>query len=750
MASPSPTPRRFGFGPFEVDGSVGELRKHGVRIRLSGQPFSILMLLLEKPGDVVTREELHERIWSEGTFVDFEHGLNGAMNKLRKALGDSAEKPHYIETLPGRGYRFIGALGSPPSPPISDIPVPGTGVQRRPWPHARITERLAWAAACVVCVAVGLQLHIGPPPQPVWKMARVTAEDGLSQDPAISPAGDLVAYSSDSGLDGRQDLYVRQISGGPPVRLTFDGDGNTTPDFSGEGSRIVFRSNRNGGGIYQVPALGGESRFVARGGRDPRFSPDGSQVAYWVGDSSVGQTIPGSGAIWVVPASGGQPAQLGQGLTSARNPIWSPDGERLLFIGYASTSALKPEALDWWLVSTKGGAAVRTGAHEAFTRAGLTTANMAGRMLLRTPVPTLPRPGCWSRTDDAVLFSFPGGDTNNLWKIGLSPRTGKVTDPPRRLTNGSGNEEQPSCVSGDTIAFTNVERRREMWALPFDLNHGTPAGKLERLIQGPANGENLSFSRDGKYVAFTSDQSGTPNIWFRNLETGKELSVANSSYVQRFPVCSPSAAMVAYLVYEGDKRVVYAAAPGGTPVKLCDGCFRATDWSQDEKSLLTFGGSPYEIDLLDIAARQKTALLKHSAYSLLYGRFSPDQRWIAFTARISPGRGRIVVAPISAPHPIPESAWITIAEAGGDDYANWSPDGNTLYFTSPRDGHNCLWGQHIESGSRRPQGEEFAVQHLHGPLSFGHGGWSATGGRVGLSLVETQGTIWVMSRSGGR
>jgi hypothetical protein len=195
---------------------------------------------------------------------------------------------------------------------------------------------------------------------------------------------------------------------------------------------------------------------------------------------------------------------------------------------------------------------------------------------------------------------------------------------------------------------------------------------------------------------------------------------------------------------------VYVSAPGGTPEKLCEGCLRATDWSRDEKTLLMFGGNPYQIDVLDLASHRQTPLLKHPTYNLLYGRFSPDNRWVSFTARIQPNRGRIAIAPVDGPKPVPESAWITIAEGRVDDWANWSPDGKTLYFISSRDGHSCLWGQRIEASSRRPVGEPFAVQHLHGRVSYRQMGWSAAGGRIGLVLAEDTGNIWMMWRSGAR
>jgi TolB-like protein/DNA-binding winged helix-turn-helix (wHTH) protein/Tfp pilus assembly protein PilF len=111
------------FGPFEADFRTGELRKHGVKLKLVGQPLEILAMLLERPGQLVTREELRARLWPTDTFVDFDHGLNAAVNKLRDALSDSAEKPNYVETLPRRGYRFISALDLPDSQGLkSEVP----------------------------------------------------------------------------------------------------------------------------------------------------------------------------------------------------------------------------------------------------------------------------------------------------------------------------------------------------------------------------------------------------------------------------------------------------------------------------------------------------------------------------------------------------------------------------------------------------------------------------------------------------
>src|SRR5256885_2106127 len=109
------------FGPFELNPRSGELRKHGIKIRLHRQPCRILIMLLSQPGEVVLREEIRQALWPEDTVVEFDHGINASIQRLRDALGDSAENPQYIETLPRRGYRFLGTVETPQSP-AEDVP----------------------------------------------------------------------------------------------------------------------------------------------------------------------------------------------------------------------------------------------------------------------------------------------------------------------------------------------------------------------------------------------------------------------------------------------------------------------------------------------------------------------------------------------------------------------------------------------------------------------------------------------------
>src|ERR1700730_14763273 len=134
----NPPPRVIRFGIFEADLSAGELRKGGSRIRLQEQPFQILAMLLERPGQIITREDLRSRLWPGDTFVDFEHGVNSGVARLREALGDSADSPRYIETLPRRGYRLIVAVEAAPQTPGMTAPANGGGSQinTQPTPQA--------------------------------------------------------------------------------------------------------------------------------------------------------------------------------------------------------------------------------------------------------------------------------------------------------------------------------------------------------------------------------------------------------------------------------------------------------------------------------------------------------------------------------------------------------------------------------------------------------------------------------------
>ena len=144
--------RMIQFGIFEVDLRAGELRRNGARVRLQEQPFQVLSTLLERPGEVVTREELQSRLWPADTFVDFDHSLNAAVRRLRDALGDTAENPRFVETVARRGYRFLAPVNGASQAPVTEIKTPPAHPARKWW--------IAGAAALLLA-GLGVGLFVG-------------------------------------------------------------------------------------------------------------------------------------------------------------------------------------------------------------------------------------------------------------------------------------------------------------------------------------------------------------------------------------------------------------------------------------------------------------------------------------------------------------------------------------------------------------------------------------------------------------
>lgn len=227
MSKPSESVSLVQFGPFEVNFRAGELLQHGHKIRLQDQPLQVLAMLLEKPGEVVTREEVKNRLWSSDTFVDFDHGLNNAINRLREALNDSADAPKFIETLPRRGYRFIGEVKRDPlaiiqEPPPIESAKSGTpsvaGESHAPsavliFPPPRVRSKGIWFAAASIGViaAVIFAVH--------FVRARAAGSDTSAriQSLAILPLDNLSGDASQEYLaDGITDTlttYLAQMRG---------------------------------------------------------------------------------------------------------------------------------------------------------------------------------------------------------------------------------------------------------------------------------------------------------------------------------------------------------------------------------------------------------------------------------------------------------------------------------------------------------------------------------------------------------
>jgi DNA-binding winged helix-turn-helix (wHTH) protein len=226
------------FGPFAADLQTQELKKHGVRLRLPGQSFQILQMLLERPGGLVTREELHAALWPSDTFVDFEKGINAAVKRLREALGDSSDEPKLIETLPKRGYRFIGTIT--PLPPTPVLPV--EYLEGRPnWLKVG-----AWILAVAACALIAVFAY-----SKFWHRAEsltftpvpFTAYAGNELFPKFSPDGSQIVFAWDGDPPPSSkgfDLYVKVIGSENLLRLKHHPAENIAAVWSPDGAQIAF------------------------------------------------------------------------------------------------------------------------------------------------------------------------------------------------------------------------------------------------------------------------------------------------------------------------------------------------------------------------------------------------------------------------------------------------------------------------------------------------------------------------------
>ncbi len=287
METPTDTTRTWRFGVFEVDARNAELRRDGTLVKMREQSFRILVHLLEHAGEMVTREELRRVLWSSDTFVDFDHSLNAAVMKLRDALGDSADAPLYIETVPKRGYRFIAPVSRPANirnglakfdGTPSSLAIEGTAESRQVLGsvvEATTTPRRPGRPATVIALAVvllfaaaesilflrvhhGATSRAGNKAPAALQIVPVTTAPGDAIAPAFSPDGREVAFAWNGPERKRYDIYVQLLGTALPLRLTYSKGGLVgPPSWSPDGREIAFsRCDAKNNGVYVVPALG--------------------------------------------------------------------------------------------------------------------------------------------------------------------------------------------------------------------------------------------------------------------------------------------------------------------------------------------------------------------------------------------------------------------------------------------------------------------------------------------------------------
>lgn len=565
----------YRFSVFELDVCTGEFRKKHVKVRLPQQPLQVLVALLEHPGELVTREQLKRRLWPNDTFVDFDHSLNAAVNRLREVLTDSADTPRFVETLPRRGYRFIAPVTSD-GPPAEDPPRASvTGLTESPDPPipSAIRNRRIWygvAAACVLLLALGARFgadfsgasaHIGQPP---LQAVPLTTFEGEEHSPTFSPDGTQIAFSWDGENLDNVDIYVQVIGEPRALRLTGDPSSEIRPAWSPDGRRIAFIRGTSsvpsaytaeGESVYVVGPLGGPVRKIAD------FSNvNANGLAWWPDSKSLVVADRASPEdrlrIYRVFVDSGQKQLLSSPVDPAaddRFPAISPDGKTLAFA--EGTSARE----QIYLLPMAGGLPRRLTA-DIGPIYGLTwTANSRGIVYSRAMVD-----GQWP---SLWRISVAGGETQELASLGHRVYAPSISR------------------QGDKLAFERGLEDSNLWS--YDLPSATKPLAAQRIVFSTEIDAAPQISPDGTRIVFSSTRTGNCDLWIcrRDGSNQEQLTFFGEAHAgsSRW---SPDGRQIAFDAAPGGERDVFViSAEGGSPRRLTDeaGDDSRPSWSRDGK-----------------------------------------------------------------------------------------------------------------------------------------------------------------------
>jgi len=570
--------------------------------------------------------------------------------------------------------------------------VPGLQVPAR----RRVRAILALVTTALIAAALGWFAgqrvgSVGAGMLPNANITQVTYDAGVTRMPALSPDGRLLAYASDRAGDGNLDIWLQQVGGGNPLRLTDDAADDTTPEFSPDGGELLFRSERSGGGVYVVSTFGGPARLLAPEGRRPRFSPDGKQVAYWVGQFRGQNAFAGQSAVYVVALSGGRPVRMLSNFAVARDPVWLPDGRSLLVAGRPDQTSQVAESFDWWLVPVDGARPAKVGIADVPLLRGAGIA-----------------PERW--TPSGVLFSY----KEDLWSIALS-NAGRVLGPPRRLTLGVGPYLEPAAGPDGQIVFSRIVSERVIERASI-TNLTEPAARL--YADTGTTTWRASETSDGSLIVFERGVEGAREIWVKQTRSGRqELVTRVPGGAQVNATISGDGARIAYTrnsdVTGGSAGTGFVIeTAGGVPTRVCDGC-ELHGFLADHHSVLAALNDGHAIRVIDVRTGNARDLVVAAAGARLdRPHASPDNRWLAFRSQ-SNSVGKTFVVRLSPDRPISAAGLRPIDEPTATGRpCGWSLDSRIVYLLLDTDGSRCLWAQRIDPVGA-PVGSPVIVRHFH-------------------------------------
>lgn len=605
----------YEFGAFRLDADERLLLRAGEVVALAPKTFDVLLALVEQSGHLLEKEELLKTVWPD-SFVE-ENNLADNISKLRKALGEGENGYKFIETVPKRGYRFVGdvrRVSDAALPPIEEYPqsAPLTG----PVKDHRIGSFLRRAVSVIALgilafgvykfIARSERIATGP------KIIPVTSLPGSESQPVFSPDGNQIAFVWDGLQENNSDIYVKLIDVGEPLRLTTNPAPDLNPVWSPDGRYIAFTREGEESGVYLVPALGGAERKMTDIFRERpvyklslSYSPDGKYLA--IADRSA---LMEPFSIFLLSTVTGEKRRLTIPPTGPHGddtPAFSPDGQNLAFLR-SFTMGLK----DLYVMSLAGGEATR-----------LTFGNKMIEGIT------------WTADSCEIIYS-----SGSLWKVAVA---GGALEP---LPVFAPNLFQAAISrQGNRLAWRQDMNDLNLWRR--EINPAT--GKAEapvKLIASSAWDGAPQYSPDGQRIAFASSRMGSTEVWISDRNGEKPFQLTNRGSTSSTPRWSPDGRLIAFdSLEEGQWDVYLVSSDGGTPRRFTtetaeDSC---PSWSRDGQWIY-FGSArsgSRQIWKMPAAGGEAMQITKQGGYE---GFESPDGKYFYYTkARRTAGIWRILV-----------------------------------------------------------------------------------------------------------
>ncbi|MCU1297149.1 MAG: transcriptional regulator, CadC, partial [Acidobacteriaceae bacterium] len=649
---------RVRFGVFEADLRSGELRKHGMRIRLQSLPFKLLALLLERPGELVTREELQQRIWDDSTVVDFDHSIGSAVNKVREALGDSAESPRYIETLARKGYRFIapvqvidnsGADNRAVRTALASIPA----VEATPEGGVSAASAPSDVATLVTAPIAGSRITANNLTSPAARSRNATRAWKYG---SVAAGGLLLIFLlffliapvwQGSGPFSSRPVRVTQITWSDRV---FPGD-ISIESFSGlvtDGARIYFSEIRDGNiALAQSSPAGGESYPLSMPPEVERpsladISSDGSHFLIQSHAWSKSEE-----PLWIAPSNGGAASRVSAG--PAHDAVWAPDGQSILYasghdIFLASNDGRETRKLAavggraFWMRYSPDEKLIRFTMLDPATRATSLWEMTSEGKSLRPLLPKWNTPaseccGSWTADGKYYIFQSSQNGQSDIWALRESQNPFSLPSPtPFQITAGPLKYLAPlPSHQPNKIFVIGAHSRNHL------LQYDSAAKQFVAYLPALTTASRTEISSEGTRVAWVSSIDGS--LWQSKLDGGERLQLTSPPmrvYMMRW---SGDDKKIAFMGKKpGEPWKIYIVPEeGGNPQTLLNEAENEDDpgWSKDGKKIF-FGRSPEYMGEDSSPKAIYTYDLENRSLSTVPGsdglfspRLSPDGKYLA-------------------------------------------------------------------------------------------------------------------------